>query len=168
MPRSAKSRARRSPATKSLASLALCTAILPLGTAAAQTVIQQPAPQAANATPHPWTAPASGPAHLPQLLLRSDVHGMPGKELRVFKTTYPPGAINTKHFHTSHVIFYILEGSGVWQEEGQPPVTLKPGDVLLTKPGTVHAHWNPSKTDNLVFSEVVIVDQGMRSTVKTP
>jgi quercetin dioxygenase-like cupin family protein len=155
------------PSGKALAWLAFCVAILPQG-AGAQTVVQQPAPQPANGALHAWTAPASGPAHLPQLLLKSEIYGVPGKELRVFHTVYPPGAINTKHFHTSHVVFYILEGTGIWQEEGQPPVTLKPGDVLLTKPGTVHAHWNPSTTENLVFSEVVIVDQGMRSTVKTP
>jgi quercetin dioxygenase-like cupin family protein len=102
------------------------------------------------------------------LLLKSEIQGVPGKELRVFRTTYQPGAINTKHYHTSHVIFYILEGSGVWQEEGQPPVTLKAGDTLLTKPGTIHAHWNPSTSVPLVFTEVVIVDQGQRSTVKMP
>ncbi len=148
---------------------ALAAVLAAAGAAQAQTVIQQPAPPVPAGTPRPeWVAPLSGPAHLPKLLLRSDLQGVPGKELRIFHTVYPPGAINTKHFHTSHVVFYILEGSGIWQEEGQPPVTLKSGDVLLTKPGTVHAHWNPSKTDNLVFSEVVIVDKDMRSTVKTP
>jgi quercetin dioxygenase-like cupin family protein len=149
--------------------LGLCAAAMLPGAAGAQTVAEQPAPPLPANAPRPaWTAPASGPAHVPQLLLRSDIHGVPGKELRIFRTVYPPGAINTKHFHTSHVVFYILEGSGVWQEEEQQPITLKAGDVLLTKPGTVHAHWNPSKTETLVFSEVVIVDPGMRSTVKTP
>jgi len=51
------------------------------------------------------------------LLLKSEIQGVPGKELRVFRTTYQPGAINTKHYH---------------------------------------------------FTEVVIVDQGQRSTVKMP
>ena len=47
-------------------------------------------------------------------------------------------------------------------------VTLKAGDTLLTKPGTIHAHWNPSTSVALVFTEVVVVDQGQRSTVKMP
>ena len=93
---------------------------------------------------------------------------MPGKEMRVLHTTYAPGGRNPKHYHTSHVVFYILEGEGVWQEEGKAPVTLKAGDTLLVKPGTVHAHWNPSATVPLVFSEVVIADKGQRSTVRTP
>jgi quercetin dioxygenase-like cupin family protein len=110
----------------------------------------------------------TSPSHQATLLLKSDIQGVYGKELRVLRTVYPPGAANSKHYHTSHVVFYILEGSGVWQEEGQPPVTLKAGDTLLVKPGTVHAHWNPSTSVPLVFTEFVIVDEGQRSTVKMP
>jgi quercetin dioxygenase-like cupin family protein len=110
----------------------------------------------------------TSPSHQATLLLKSDIQGVYGKELRVLRTVYPPGAANSKHYHTSHVVFYILEGSGIWQEEGQPPVTLKAGDTLLVKPGTVHAHWNPSTSVPLVFTEFVIVDEGQRSTVKTP
>jgi quercetin dioxygenase-like cupin family protein len=119
-------------------------------------------------TPTSQPPSANAPAHQATLLLKSDIQGVYGKEMRVYRTVYPPGAINSKHYHTSHVAFYVLEGSGVWQEEGQPPVTLNPGDTLLVKPGTVHAHWNPSTTVPLVFTEFVIVDHGQRSTVKTP
>jgi len=119
---------------------------------------------------HPWQAPGHGtaPIHQAKLLLSSDIDGVYNKELRVFRTVYPPGAANPKHYHTSHVVFYVLEGEGIWQEEGKAPVTLRPGDTLLVKPGTIHAHWNPSSTTQLVFSEFVIVDKGQRSTVKMP
>jgi len=90
---------------------------------------------------------------------------LPGKEFRVMRTTYAPGGQNPKHYHPSHVVFYVLEGSGVWQEEGKEPVTLKPGDSLHARPGTVHAHRNASSTEKLVFLEFVIVDKGQRSTV---
>jgi len=90
---------------------------------------------------------------------------VPGKEFRVLRTTYAPGGQNPKHYHPSHVVFYVLEGAGVWQEEGKPPVTLKPGETLHVRPGTVHAHRNASSTENLVFLEFVIVDKGQRSTV---
>lgn len=90
---------------------------------------------------------------------------MPGKEFRVQHTTYAPGGKNPKHYHPSHVIFYVLEGSGVWQEEGKEQVTLKPGDSLHVRPGMVHAHRNASATEKLVFLEFVIVDKGQRSTV---
>jgi quercetin dioxygenase-like cupin family protein len=90
---------------------------------------------------------------------------MPGKEFRVLHTTYAPGGQNPKHYHPSHVVFYVLEGSGVWQEEGKEAVTLKPGDSIHVRPGTIHAHRNASATEELVFLEFVVVDKGQRSTV---
>ncbi len=94
-----------------------------------------------------------------------DDAAMPGKEFRVLRTTYAPSAENAKHYHTSHLVFYVLEGSGVWQEEGKPAVTLKAGDSLHVRPGTVHSHRNTSASEKLVFLEFVIVDKGQRSTV---
>jgi quercetin dioxygenase-like cupin family protein len=53
----------------------------------------------------------------------------------------------------------------VVQDEGRDPVTLKSGDSLLIKPGTVHAHWNASTMVKLVFTEFILVDEGQRSIV---
>lgn len=97
-----------------------------------------------------------------------DDASMPAKEFRVLRTTYAPGGQNPKHYHPSHVVFYVLEGSGVWQEEGKEPVTLKPGETVHVRPGMVHAHRNASATEKLVFLEFVIVEKGQRSTVRTP
>jgi hypothetical protein len=36
-------------------------------------------------------------------------------------------------------------GSMGVQEDGKEAMTLKPGDTLLIKPGTVHRHWNMSR-----------------------
>jgi len=93
---------------------------------------------------------------------------MPGKEFRVLRTTYTPGGQNPKHYHPSHVVFYVLEGSGIWQEDGKAPVTLKAGDTLHVRPGMIHSHRNASSTERLVFLEYVIVDKGQRSTVPMP
>ena len=101
----------------------------------------------------------------PQELQKFEIAGVPGKEVRFLRTTYKPGASNPKHYHTSYVTFYVLEGSGVWQEDGKEPVTLKPGDSLQARPGTVHSHSNASSTAPLVFLEFVIVDKDQRSTV---
>jgi quercetin dioxygenase-like cupin family protein len=90
---------------------------------------------------------------------------MPGKEFRVLHTTFAPRGQNPRHYHPSHVVFYVLEGSGVWQEEGKDPVSLNAGESLHVRPGTVHAHRNASATEKLVFLEFVIVDKGQRSTV---
>ena len=100
-----------------------------------------------------------------QSLAVFDDASVPAKEFRVLRTTYAPSAENPKHYHTSHLVFYVLEGAGVWQEEGKPAVTLKAGESLHVRPGTVHAHRNASTSEKLVFLEFVIVDKGQRSTV---
>jgi len=93
---------------------------------------------------------------------------LPGKEFRVLRTTYAPGGQNPKHYHTSHVVFYVLAGAGVWEEEGKAPLTLRPGDTLHVRPGTVHSHRNASAAEELVFLEFVILEKGQRSTVPMP
>jgi quercetin dioxygenase-like cupin family protein len=110
-------------------------------------------------------ARAQQPAISPQPLVVFDDPAIPAKEFRVLRTTYAPSAENPRHYHTSHLVFYVLEGSGVWQEEGKTAVTLNAGDSLHVRPGTVHSHRNASATQKLVFLEFVIVDKGQRSTV---
>jgi quercetin dioxygenase-like cupin family protein len=113
-----------------------------------------------------WSlAAAQVPGISPERLQIFDDPAIPAKEFRLLRTTYAPGAENPKHYHTSHLVFYVLEGAGVWQEEGGKPVTLRPGDSLHVRPGTVHSHRNASAKEKLVFLEVVIVDKGQRSTV---
>jgi quercetin dioxygenase-like cupin family protein len=101
----------------------------------------------------------------PEPLVRAGVPGAPGKIAIVSRTTYQPGAELRRHYHTSQIVFYILEGSMGVQEDGKEQVTLKPGDTLLIKPGTVHRHWNVSRTAPLVFMEFILVDEGQRSAV---
>ena len=115
-----------------------------------------------------------GPVHAqrvgvtPESLFNFEDATMPGKEFRVLRTSYAPGGQNGRHYHTSHVVLYVLEGAGIWEEDGKPAVTIKPGGSLHVRPGTVHAHRNASNSEKLVFLEFVIVDKGQRSTVPTP
>jgi quercetin dioxygenase-like cupin family protein len=101
----------------------------------------------------------------PDVLIRTDISGAPGKVVLVTRTTYQPGARVRKHYHTSQIVFSIVSGAMVVQDDQKEPVTLKAGDTLLIKPGTIHAHWNASPTEKLVFTEFVIVDEGQRSAV---
>jgi quercetin dioxygenase-like cupin family protein len=109
--------------------------------------------------------PSEIPDVTPDVLLRTEIPNVPGKVVIFSRTTYKPGAHVAKHYHTSQIIFYILQGSMGVKDEGKDAITLKPGDSLLIKPGTVHEHWNVSATEPLVFLEYVLVDQGQRSAV---
>ncbi len=109
--------------------------------------------------------PAEVPGITPEVLVRTTVPGAPGKLALTTRVTYEPGARVRKHYHTSQIVFYIIEGSMAVQEDGGEPVTLKPGDAHLVRPGTVHAHWNASSTAKLIFTEFILVDEGQRSIV---
>jgi quercetin dioxygenase-like cupin family protein len=89
-------------------------------------------------------------------LLRSDLAGIAGQEVIVWDTEYAPRAINPRHYHPAAITFHVLSGTGIWQEEGKAPVTLKAGDSLFTPAGTTHTHWNPSHTESLRFLEFIV------------
>jgi quercetin dioxygenase-like cupin family protein len=119
----------------------------------------------AETTDVPPRPPAEVPGITPEVLVRQNVPGAPGKIAIVQRVTYEPGARRRKHYHTSQVVFYVLQGAMNVQEAGYEPVTLNPGDTLLVKPATVHTHWNASTTGKLVFLEFVLLDEGQKSTV---
>jgi quercetin dioxygenase-like cupin family protein len=121
---------------------------------------QEPPP--APELPRP---PAEIPGITPEVLVRTGVPGAPGKVAIATRVTYQPGARLRKHYHTGQVVFYILDGAMVVQHEDGSTLTLKAGDTLLIKPGTVHSHWNASSTAKLVFTEFILVDEGQRSVV---
>jgi quercetin dioxygenase-like cupin family protein len=122
-------------------------------------------PAGAQDKSNPLPQASQIPGIVPQVLIKTAVPGVPWKQQIVTRTTYQPGARIRKHYHVSQIVFVIVEGTMVVQDDGKEPVTLKAGDSLLIPPGTVHAHWNASQTDKLVFTEFVLVDDGQRSAV---
>jgi len=140
-----------------LTALAILMGAALLGSPNASSQDQQSAQQLPRA--------AEIPGVKPEVLAKAEIPGVPGRLLIVSRTTYQPGARLRKHYHTSELTFYVLEGTMTFQDEGKEPVTLKAGDFLLVKPGTIHTRWNASTTAPLVFLEHVIVDQDQRSAV---
>ena len=49
-----------------------------------------------------------------------------------------PGAEFPRHSHPGEEFIYVLKGTWEYQLDGQPPVTLKPGQVLFIPYGAVH------------------------------
>ena len=83
------------------------------------------------------------------VLLKTDLPGIEGKEARLILSEYAPGAAAGKHYHPGHEFVYLLEGSGVLEVEGKPPVTVNPGGVFYQPPNQVHNFKNPSTTNHL-------------------
>jgi quercetin dioxygenase-like cupin family protein len=101
-------------------------------------------------------------------LLNSELPGSNGKEVIVWDTEYAPGAINPRHLHPSAITFYVISGTGIWQEDGKLPVTLRVGDSLFVPAGTIHSHWNPSSTERLRFLEFIAAEKGKERSVPLP
>lgn len=99
------------------------------------------------------------------VILKTDLEGLPGKEGNMFVAEYTAGARSGKHYHPGHEFIYVLEGRGVMEEVGKPPVELKPGVGIFfrsdpDKPGYVHEAKNLSNTDRMKLLVVLVTDKG--------
>jgi quercetin dioxygenase-like cupin family protein len=101
-------------------------------------------------------------------LLKMLVPGTADQEVAVYEVEYAPGGINPRHLHPAAITFHVLSGTGVWQEEGKPPVMVKAGESLFVPAGTIHAHWNPSTTDPLRFLEFIVAEKDKGRSIRSP
>ena len=74
-------------------------------------------------------------------LQRHDL-SIPGREAIQTIVAIAPGVTAPRHSHPGEEIIYVLEGLLEYQLDGQPPVTLKAGDVLFIPAGVVHSAKN--------------------------
>jgi quercetin dioxygenase-like cupin family protein len=67
----------------------------------------------------------------------------PGREVIQVRVDFDPGYVAPRHTHPGEEIIYVLEGTLEYEIGSEPPVTVKPGDVLFVPAGTVHTAKNP-------------------------
>jgi len=101
-------------------------------------------------------------------LLKMDLPDTANQEAAVYETVYEPGGINPRHMHPAAITFHVLSGSGIWQEDGKPPVRLNAGESLFVPAGKIHSHWNPSSTDRLRFLEFIVAEKDKGRAVPMP
>jgi quercetin dioxygenase-like cupin family protein len=94
------------------------------------------------------------------VLLKTALTGLEGKESVVVLVELAPGASAGKHYHPGHEVNYALEGTGILEVEGTPPVTLKPGVTNHIQPKQVHNVTNTSATDPLKLVAFFIAEKG--------
>jgi quercetin dioxygenase-like cupin family protein len=98
-------------------------------------------------------------------ILKKDLEADPKKEVTIFIAEYKPGARTGKHYHPGQEFIYCIEGQGVLEEAGKPPVELKPGVAIYfqsdpDKPTYVHEGINTSKTDGMKLLVTLITEKG--------
>jgi len=74
-------------------------------------------------------------------LQRHDL-SVPGREAVQAIVGFDEGVAAPRHTHPGEEIIYVLEGTLEYQVEGQPPKTLKAGDVLFVPAQTIHSAKN--------------------------
>ena len=89
------------------------------------------------------SAQAPRPAGTTRTDLQRHDLGTPGKEVLQARVDFAPGARFPAHRHPGEEIIYVLEGTLEYELEGQPPVTLKAGEVLFVPSGVFHSARNP-------------------------
>jgi quercetin dioxygenase-like cupin family protein len=78
-------------------------------------------------------------------LQRHDL-SIPGREVVQVRVDFEPGYVSPRHTHFGEEIIYVLEGTLVYEVEGQPAVTCKAGDVLTVPAGAIHRARNVGGT----------------------
>jgi quercetin dioxygenase-like cupin family protein len=100
-----------------------------------------------------------------QPLLTQDLPDIPGKEVVLLTVSYLPGGASLPHRHDADVFVYVLEGSVVMQVDGQPAVTLGPGQTFHESPADIHRQSaNASATKPAKFVVFMIKDKGKPAT----
>jgi len=88
-------------------------------------------------------------------LQRHDL-SVPGREVVQARIDIAPGVVAPRHSHPGEEIIYVLEGSLEYRVEGQPPVTLKAGEVLFIPAGTIHAAKNVGSGNGAELATYVV------------
>jgi quercetin dioxygenase-like cupin family protein len=79
-----------------------------------------------------------------------------GREVIQTIVELTPGTTAPRHTHPGEEIIYVLEGTWEYTVEGNPPVTLKPGDVLFIPAGAVHSARNVGNTKGAELATYIV------------
>ncbi|HUP12067.1 MAG TPA: cupin domain-containing protein [Niastella sp.] len=80
----------------------------------------------------------------------------PGKEAIQVRVDIAPGVLAPNHSHPGEEIIYVLEGTFVYEVEGEAPKTLKAGDVLFIPAGKVHSAKNIGTTNAAELATYIV------------
>ena len=98
------------------------------------------------------------------VLLTTDLGGIEGYELRMWRTDIGPGVVGAKHYHPGTECIYVLEGALTLEKEGEAPAHLKAGDGHCVPPRKVLVPRNASNTEPYKSLVVMIAPKGQPLT----
>ncbi len=97
-----------------------------------------------------------------KILQRTELKGAPGWEAILVERPLPAGAESGKHTQAGNEIVYIQEGSVIFEAQGKPAKTLKPGESFTTVDGEVHNVKNASKSETAKALAFYVAKKGAK------
>lgn len=88
------------------------------------------------------SAPAQRQSGTRRIDLQRHDLGLPGREVIQVRVELDSGVTFGRHRHPGEEIVYVIEGALEYRVEGNPPVTLRAGEVLFIPARTVHSASN--------------------------
>ena len=110
-------------------------------------------------------APSAQQPGFTRALLQDQNLSVPDRHAVVARAEFIPGGQAGKHTHPGEELGYVVEGTLELTIEGQPPKTVKAGEVFFVPAGVVHDGRNVGK-DKAVVLATYIVETG--KPVATP
>jgi quercetin dioxygenase-like cupin family protein len=101
------------------------------------------------------------------LLMKKELAGIEGREVYLGTAEIAPGASAGRHFHDGHEIGYVLEGTAVFEVEGQAPIELKPGDHYHVDATKRHDARNTGTVPAKVLA-IYLIEKGKPLAVAAP
>ncbi|HXJ77970.1 MAG TPA: cupin domain-containing protein [Candidatus Methylomirabilis sp.] len=102
---------------------------------------------------------AQQPPEKRTVLLTTDLQGIDGYELRMWRTDLGPGVAAAKHYHPGTECIYVLEGM-LNLKEGEKAADLKAGDAHCVPPKAIRVPRNASNTEPYRSLVVMISPKG--------
>jgi quercetin dioxygenase-like cupin family protein len=103
---------------------------------------------------------AQQPSENRMVLVTSDLKGIDGYEVRIWRTDIPAAVVGAKHYHPGTECIYVLEGALNLEKEGEPTAHLRAGDAHCVPPRTVLVPRNASTTEPYKSLVIMIAPKG--------
>ena len=109
---------------------------------------------------------AQAPAQVTRTeLLRKPISGVEGKEVVVFVSDVPPGAVAGRHAHPGDEAIYMLQGALRFQPDGEQPFVLKAGQITFNPAKHVHMARNVSSSEPAKVLNCMLAEKGQPLTL---
>lgn len=96
----------------------------------------------------------AAPAFTLETLLSRRLEGVAGTEVIVSRVTVPPNTALPKHWHPGEEFAYVLEGSVVLWQDGEPDTTHRAGDVVVIPLKKIHTAFTRDEGARLLVFRV--------------